>query len=141
MEMYLNYSEYKNFGGTLEEPTFNSLIYEAQLKLDYHTFNRLVDDTIFSDKVKICLTKIITLLNSYNEYDKVVSDINNPVIASQSNDGVSISYGGYLGSTTPNDINTLKDRLENDIKLVIHQYLYGERNQKNEVLLYRGVYK
>lgn len=40
-----------------------------------------------------------------------------------------------------NDIKALSDKLDKDIYVVIRQYLNGERNQKGEVLLYRGVYK
>ena len=61
--MYLTYAEYKEYGGTVTESAFNSLIYEAQVKVDYYTFNRLVNDTVISEKIKRCMTKIIELLN------------------------------------------------------------------------------
>ena len=139
--MYINYTEYKELGGTLTESAFNSLIYEAQVKLDYHTFNRLVNDTVISEKIKRCIVKIIELLNTYNEYQKVVTDVNSPIIASQSNDGVSVSYGGYLGNTSPQDLDVVAKKLDTDILTTIKQYLSNERNQKGEVLLYRGVYR
>lgn len=139
--MYINYTEYKELGGTLTESAFNSLIYEAQVKLDYHTFNRLKRDNVVTEAVKCCLVKLLQLLNTYNEYVKLVSDVNNPIISSSSNDGVSISFGGYLGNTTPNDVSQLADKLDKDIKSTIQQYLQGEKNQKGQVLLYRGVYR
>ena len=66
--MYITYDEYKEYGGTLNEPTFNSLYYDAQIKIDYYTFNRLKNDTEFSVRLKLCIIKIISLLNTYNEY-------------------------------------------------------------------------
>lgn len=139
--MYITYEEYKEFGGTLDESTFNSLYYDAQIKIDYYTFNKLKNDNIFSVKIKLCIIKVISLLHTYNEYEKVVTDLNKPVISSQSNDGVSVSYGGYLGNTSPQDINNISKKLDKDIKNTIRQYLDGEVNQKGEVLLYRGVYR
>ena len=139
--MYVSYPEYKELGGTLEESTFNSLVYEAQVKVDYYTFNRLKKDTVISEAVKRCIIKILDALHTFNQYEKMVTDVNNPIISSQSNDGVSISYGGYLGSTTPADINTLSEKLEKDIKAITHQYLQGETNEDGQLLLYRGVYR
>ena len=139
--MYLTYAEYKEYGGTVTEPAFNSLIYEAQVKVDYYTFNRLINDTVISEKIKRCIVKIIELLNTYDEYQKVVTDVNSPIISSQSNDGVSVSYGGYLGNTSPQDLEVVAKKLDTDILTTIKQYLSNERNQKGEVLLYRGVYR
>lgn len=139
--MYIDYTEYKNLGGTLDEPAFNSLVFEAQVKIDYYTFGRLKKDTVFSENIKRCMIKIVSLLSTYNEYEKTVTNTKNPVISSQSNDGVSISYGGYLGNTTPNDLNTVYDKLQKDIKSTIQEYLQNETNQFGDVLLYRGVYR
>lgn len=139
--MYLTYAEYKEYGGTVTEPAFNSLIYEAQVKVDYYTFNRLINDTVISEKIKHCIVKIIELLNTYDEYQKVVTDVNSPIISSQSNDGVSVSYGGYLGNTSPQDLEVVAKKLDADILTTIKQYLSNERNQNGEVLLYRGVYR
>ena len=62
------------------------------------------------------------------------------MITSQSNDGVSVSYGGYAGNTTPADMKIISDQLDNDIIKVVRQYLEGETNQSGVLLLYRGVY-
>lgn len=139
--MYITFEEYQNYEGTLDEPTFNSIYYDAQAKLDYHTFNRLAKDSEFTEKVKRCLARIISLINTFEEYRKAITDIKNPVIASASNDGVSMSYGGYLGNTTPNDLKNVEKQLDKDIQKAIKQYLYQEKNQQGEVLLYRGVYR
>ena len=139
--MYLTYDEYRNYGGTLNESTFNSLIYKAQVKIDYYTYNRLKNDTIISERVKQCLVQVIYLINNYTEYNQVVTDVNQPILLGGSNDGVSISYGGYLGNTTPDDVNKITERLNSDIKQIIQEYLQGEVNEAGKVLLYRGVYK
>lgn len=139
--MYITFEEYQNYGGTLDESAFNSIYYAVQIKIDYFTFNRLVNDTVFTEKVKRCIVKLISLLNTFNEYQKTITDLKNPVVASASNDGVSMSYGGYLSNTTPNDLKTVQEQLDKDILNTIKQYLYGEKNQAGKVLLYRGVYR
>lgn len=139
--MYLTYDEYKEYGGALDESTFNSLIFDAQIEIDYRTFYRLEDDTVIPIKVKMCVAKIIDLLNTFTKYKKVVTNVDAPVIESQSNDGVSVKYGGYLGNTNPTDIDNISKKLNTDITNVIKRYLTGEKNQSGEVLLYRGVYR
>lgn len=139
--MYLTFEEYQNYGGTLSETAFNGVIYDAQIKIDYYTFNRLINDTEIGDKVKRATYKIIELIRDYNNYMDKVKDMDKPIVKSSSNDGVSQTYGGYAGNTSMNDIKALSDKLDKDIYVAIRQYLNGERNQKGEVLLYRGVYK
>lgn len=139
--MYLTYEEYQNMGGELDASSFSPLEYESEVKVDYYTFNRLKADTQYSDRVKACVFKIIEYLNVYEDYYKTVTNINSPVIASQSNDGVSISYGGLMGNTSPSDVKEIAKKTENDIYKAIKQYLYGEKNEAGEVLLYRGVYR
>lgn len=139
--MYLTFEEYQAYGGALSETAFNNIEYDARIKIDYYTFNRLANDTEFSEKVKRATYKVIELINDYNSYMDKVSDMDNPIVKSSSNDGVAETYGGYTGNTSTNDIKMLSDKLDKDIYVVIHQYLNGERNQKGEVLLYRGVYK
>ena len=138
--MYLTYEEYKTFGGTLSETAFNSVVYDAQAKIDYYTYNRLVKDTVISNNVKQAAVKIIGLIDTYNNYRNLITDIGNPIAISQSNDGVSMSFGGYAGNTTPQDLLNAKKQLETDIFDVLKVYLISERNQAGNLLLYRGVY-
>lgn len=137
--MYLTYNEYKEYGGALSEPVFNSLSYEAKTKIDYYTFGRLKNDSVFSENVKRSMVKIIGLLNTYNEYRNAVTSMSNPIISSQSNDGVSTSYGGYFGNTSPQDMADIENKLNADIYNTIRLYLDGEKNQSRKTLLYRGV--
>lgn len=139
--MYITYLEYQAFGGDLTESAFNSTIYDVQMKIDYYTFGKLKKDTIINEQVKRCIVKLISLMNTFNEYNKIVTSTSTPVISSQSNDGVSVSYGGYLGNTSPNDLEAVSKKLDTDIRDTIKQYLAGEQNQAGEVLLYRGVYR
>lgn len=138
--MYLTYADYIEYGGTLSESAFNSLAFDAQVKIDYYTFNRLVNDTVFSEKVKKCMYKIINSLDTLNKYLASVNDMTNPILSSQSNDGVSVSYGGLAGNTSPSDVKNVEAQTETDIIRTIKEYLQGEKNQAGEVLLYRGVY-
>ena len=138
--MYLTYDEYKGFGGALSESAFNATIYDAQAKVDYYTYNRLVKDTVVSYKVKQAIFKIVNLLDTFNNYKNLITDIDNPIAISQSNDGVSVSFGGYLGNTTPQDLVNAKKELDIDILNVLKVYLSGEKNQVGQLLLYRGVY-
>ena len=61
--MYLTYEEYKLYGGTVDETTYNSIIYEAQACVDYATFNRLKNEVEIPVEVTVCLTNIINLVN------------------------------------------------------------------------------
>ena len=139
--MYLTYDEYTNLGGTLELPAFTSLELQAEVKIDYYTFRRLQNDTEYSNRIKLCIMKIIEYLNIYKDYYDKTTNLNNPVVSSQSNDGVSISYGGLLGNTSPADMQSVSEKKDMDIYNTIKQYLADEKNQAGQLLLYRGVYR
>ena len=138
--MYLTYEDYKSYGGTLDKSAFDKFNYKAKVKIDYCTDNKLCNDSVFGEKIKRATAEIIDLLSTYAEYQNIVTNTKTPVVASQSNDGVSVSYGGYIGNTTPSDLQSASDKLDKDIIKVIRQYLAGETNQSGECLLYRGVY-
>lgn len=138
--MYLTYEDYKSYGGTLDKSAFDNFNYRAKVKIDYYTDNKLCNDTEFGEKIKRATAEIVDLLSTYAEYQKIVTNTENPVVSSQSNDGLSVSYGGYIGNTTTSDMQSVSDKLDKDIAKVIRQYLAGETNQSGECLLYRGVY-
>lgn len=83
---YLLYSEYKLLGGTLDEAPFNILEYNARKKIDERTFGRLIGIDPIPSEVKLCVYKLIDVLNIY---DEIVGKGN---ISSESTDGYSISY-------------------------------------------------
>ena len=136
--MYLTYAEYQAMGGTLDEATFNDYRFEAEAKINWYTFNRLKHDTTFPEEVKRCVYRLIKLLQDMDKAAAVDGQSENSAgaaagIASQSNDGVSISY------------NTLsaKDMLESaqaQVETTIRQYLSYVTNELGKKVLYRGMY-
>ena len=136
--MYLSYSEYQEMGGTLDEATFNDYNFEATAKINWYTFNRLKNDTNIPEEVKRCVYRLIKLIEDMNKAASTDGTDENSAgmvagIASQSNDGVSISY------------NTLsaKDMLETaqtQVETTIKQYLTYVTNELGKKVLYRGMY-
>ena len=136
--MYLTYAEYQEYGGTLDETTFNDISFEASSLIDWYTFNRLQNDSIYPEAVKRCMYSIIKYIIAQQQVNGISNDSadNSGVvagIASQSNDGVSISY----------NVLSAKDVVESgkaQIKQIIQQYLSSVVNSLGQKVLYRGVY-
>lgn len=139
--MYLTYDEYVNMGGqTLQETTFSDIEFEAESYVNWYTFDRLVDETEIPERVKKCMYHIIRLLLTQMDLADDAGgsgDINvsqtSGQIASQSNDGVSISY----------NVISAKDAIEmakKDVDNTIKRYLQGTMNSLGRKLLYRGIY-
>lgn len=133
--MYLTYEEYTNMGGTLEEATFNDLEFEAEALVNWYTFSRLAKDQQIPSEVKRLIKYLITLIQ---EQESGLSGLqggdNVPsTIASQSNDGVSISYAVLSAAER---MEALKEQEESTIK----KYLQGVTNEAGRKLLYRGLY-
>ncbi len=133
--MYLTYAEYQNMGGTLDEAAFNDLEFEAEALVNWYTFNRLKNDTNIPDAVKRLVKYLIstaqskaTMLNPDTE-----TAISAGAIASQSNDGVSISYNVLSAKD-------LMEALKTDSESIIRRYLQGVTNEAGRLVLYRGVY-
>lgn len=137
--MYLTYAEYTQMGGSLDETTFTDLEYEARTYIDWVTFNRLWGEEEIPERVKECVYHIIKLIQNKLEA------LNTPAgstegssgslrsIASQSNDGVSISY----------NVLSAKDIIESsddELQKVMNRYLQGIRNSLGYRLLFRGLY-
>ena len=138
--MYLTYEEYIGYGGSLDEAAFKDLEYEARVYIDWYTFRRLhAPDTKISKEVKECMYHIMKLLqNKMDALNVPVDDSNNggvygAGIASQSNDGVSISYNVLSAKD-------LIDSSKKEIDDMINRYLQGIRNSLGHRLLFRGIY-
>ena len=104
---YLTYQEYKALGGTLDEMPFNLLEFNARKKIDERTFGRLVGKGQEYQDVKLCVFKLIPILQSYDKYnmrDKSISSVNT--------DGYSISYGTPQKSTTEAKNSELEDVID-----------------------------
>lgn len=123
---YLTYGEYSVLGGTLDETPFNILELEAQKNIDKYTFGRLqkLDEQI--EEVKICIFKLIGLLETYNSYEN-----QNKSVSSENIDGYSVSY---LGATK----NVSKSKI-NEIKGIINTYLAECKLEDGTPYLYCGV--
>lgn len=137
--MYLTYEDYKTLGGTLSETAFNDYEFLAETQVDYYTFNRLKNESelTYPDRLTRCMYELIKLIESKsNLLNPSVSAETGGVasaIASQSNDGVSISYNVVSA-------NTIVDMSKNEICTTIMRCLDGVKNSLGQKLLYRGVY-
>ena len=137
---YLTYAEYAEVGGTLDETEFNYYAYEAESYIDWYTFNRLHNTTNIPDAVKRCEVYLIKFIQerlsvlgvSMGDAD---SNADNPIMSvmSQSNDGVSVSYG----SMSAKDANA---SLYKEVEQTIQRQLAGVTNELGRKLLYRGLY-
>ena len=139
--MYLSYSEYQNMGGTLDFTTFDNYAYKAGTIINLYTYNRLKGETQIPESVKRCEFDLIQLIQvkeslmpQINSNTGVVGNIG--TVASQSNDGVSVSYSTPIMLTAGEIANSYKDEVKN----LISAYLNDEVNSKGEHLLYKGVY-
>ena len=136
---YLTYEEYINYGGTLDETTFGDLEFQAELEIDWYTFNRLQNDTAVSDRVKRCVFALIKLIQDKITASAIPSDTGDSLnnvqagITAQSNDGVSISYNVLSASE-------IIQNSQDDIKNCIERGLYGVRNEAGKMVTWRGIY-
>ena len=134
--MYLTYAEYKNMGGTLDEPSFDGYEFEAESIVNWYTFNRLAKDTQIPDAVKKVVKYLIDLIQHQNDLlsgSQSGDNASGKIIASQSNDGVSVSYSVLSASEL---LETIKSSEENTIR----RYLQDVVNEAGRKLLYRGLY-
>lgn len=128
--MYLTYERYQELGGTLDVTTFNNLEYEAETYIDYATFNRLKKFDTIPETVERCVFNILEKVQ--NIMNTVSGDEEKAGIASQSNDGVSISYNVLNASQL---LESSKDEITKTIK----RYLDDVRDSEGKRILYRGV--
>lgn len=149
--MYLTFEEYQNMGGTLDEASFNEFCYEAQTIIDWYTFNRLQKEAELPEAVTRCMFELIKLaklkadslvLGSQSittEEGGVTTTVTTTAsIASQSNDGVSISYNTLNASDVFNSLSAMTKG--GVIDNLVKRYLNGITNSLGRKLLYRGVY-
>lgn len=122
---YLTLVEYTAYGGTLIDPAFSRLEYQARSLVDTYTFGRLQADTTYPEPVKRLMFELIGLIGNNDTTAAGYS----PAVQSEGNDGYSISMAS--GS-----IPTL-EQVEATKGELIAQYLTGVRNQAGESLLLR----
>lgn len=136
--MYLTYEEYESMGGTLEESDFEKYLFEAEARINWVTFNRLKNDTVFPDEVKKLDKYLIDKMQERAALASPGTSSTSLVdagqfITSQSNDGVSVSYNAM-------PISDLLKSLDEDVDNTINMFLYGVMNEAGRKLLYRGLY-
>ena len=126
-DKYLNYTEYKKLGGTLDQTPFNILEFNARKEIDKLTFGRLkgLDEQI--NEVKMC---VFDLINTLESYDLNTNSSENKGIASENIDGYSITYK----SMTSEDIKTKNSEISN----IIEKYLSDCVLDNGIPYLYRG---
>ena len=154
MAQYLTYAEYQDYGGSLDETTFDDFEFEAETIINWYTFNRLSKDTEFPEAVKRCMMRLITLakikadamalgsqlITKRDAEGHIVTTIETTsAIASQSNDGVSISYN-TVSATEAFRALTMNEK-GNEIESLVQRYLQGVTDSLGRKVLYRGLYK
>lgn len=136
--MYLTFSEYQEMGGTLSETTFNDYEFEARAQVDWYTFNRLQNEETQCENVKRCMYHLIHLIELQAQAMTLSGDGSSSKtvagVASQSNDGVSISYNTLSAKD-------MVDMIGPDIKKTVTRYLQGVMNSLGQKVLYRGLYQ
>ena len=135
--MYLTYDEYQTMGGTLDETTFNDFEFEANAQIDWYTFCRLQKETELPEAVKRCDYALIKMLQDKRQAMLVgqtsADGQTSAGIASQSNDGVSVSFNTLSA-------RDLIDMSKSQIEETVQRYLNGVVNSLGQKVLYRGVY-
>lgn len=150
--MYLTYQEYQAMGGTLDVTSFEEYEFEAETIINWYTFNRLQKMETYPEAVTRCMFALIKLAKlkadamslgsqttSVTEGGVTTTVTTNPAIASQSNDGVSISYNSVSASEVFNRLSAFTKGGE--IEGTVQRYLQGVTDSLGRKLLYRGVYE
>jgi hypothetical protein len=123
-------------GGTLDETAFNIFEFEAEARINYYTMDRLKNDTVIPQAVKMLVFKLIALVQEIQEsisLGKSSNSTTTPSITQQTHDGVSTSYNAMAASDV---FTACKDSIATDI----NNYLQGVVNEAGRKLLYRGYY-
>lgn len=133
--MYLTYEEYTTMGGTLDEATFNNFEFEAEVFINWITFNRLKNEDTQSDEVKRTVYSLINLLmTKHSILSGSEGNSSDAPAVSMQNDGVSVTYSTLSGAE-------LFDKLSVDARNIVLRYLSGVKNSQGKIVTYRGLYE
>lgn len=124
---YLDYQEYQELGGTLNEVPFTLLEQRSQNDIDRYTKARLKNLDTQIDEVKLCIYELISI---YSKYDSI-AEKQSGAITSESTSGYSVSY------SSPNT-DTAKTQKE-EIKACIRRYLIDCKLADGTPYMYCGV--
>ena len=125
-EVYLTYAEYQKYGGSLTEADFTLLEFKARKRIDYWTDSRVKDMAEIPEEVKLCIMSLIKAEAVYG----VDAQLDSPTVASFNTDGYSESYGSASEQTA---------NVEQGIRKMVRQMLYGVCDDEGVPLLYRGL--
>ena len=125
---YLSYAEYQALGGTLTETPFKILEFEARQNVDKYTFGRLKELESQNEEVKLCIYKLIGMLDSYDS-----QETQNKAVSSESTDGYSISY------QTPS--KSLTEAKNSEIQSIVKEYLVDCKLEDGTPYMYCGADK
>jgi len=133
--MYLTYEEYTTMGGTLDEATFNNFEFEAEVFINWITFNRLKNEETQSNEVKRTVYSLINLLmTKHSILSGSEGNSSDAPAVSMENDGVSVTYSTLSGAE-------LFDKLSVDARNIVLRYLNGVKNSQGKIVTYRGLYE
>ena len=133
--MYLTYEEYTTMGGTLDEATFNNFEFEAEVFINWITFNRLKNEETQSNEVKRTVYSLINLLmTKHSILSGSEGNSSDAPAVSMENDGVSVTYSTLSGAE-------LFDKLSADARNIVLRYLNGVKNSQGKIVTYRGLYE
>ena len=124
---YLTFEEYQSYGGQLDEPTFNREELKAQKRIDFLTNNRLMNDTVIPEPVKVTIYEVMLLFKEKENYENPESQN----VTGFSNDGVSVTFENQ-------SVKEYQESFDNRLSAKVKELLFGVSNEAGISLLYRG---
>ncbi len=122
---YLTYEEYTAYGGTKTATEFVPLEFKARKSIDYVTDSRVQGMAEVPEAVKLCMMSIMNIIDATG----TEAQATNPVVTSFTTDGYSENHGHAMNGAESSDA----------VKATIQEMLYGEKDDHNVPLLYRGL--
>lgn len=148
MSDYLNYDDYMELGGSLDESTYNRYAFRAENAINFRTFDRIpkLDLTQQSEKFLYALKMTMyDLINLYVANDSYIGLIKSTTtdedgntvpevrLLGQSNDGVTVTYNVASARDA-------KYSIDQQIDEAIQMGLNGITTSLGRKLLWRGIY-
>lgn len=132
---FLTYEEYRFLGGKMDIMPFNLLEFEARKIINSRTQRRLENIEEIPQEVKLCVYKMVDIINGYINTTNVDTTSKTNGIASESIDGYSVSYvtADKILSSTQSIIKSKQTELED----IMMSYLINVV-VNNEHVMYLG---
>ena len=123
--MYLEYDDYEEMGGTIDEDSFPRYEARARMEINRATFGRLTgrEPAAMPESVKYCMYDLISAIHAGESTGGMAAG---RAVSSMSNDGVSMSFSGNQTDSTR-------------YMGIIRGWLAGETTACGLPLLYAGV--